>query len=222
MTSLTRKTFCRYCHAYCPMEVELRDGRAVEVRPDRDNILYGGYTCIKGRQLVEQMYQPERLLSPQKRGPAGFAPIGSAQAFDEIAGRLRAIIDAHGPRAVATYNGTYAFQNSAQLAVSRVFHDALGSPSYYTSVTIDQPAKVFVGTRHGYWGAGGHSFSDADVVMIIGNNPLVSQYAPPGSVPFASPFEQLREAKKRGLIVIAIDPRITELSRRAEIGRAHV
>ena len=217
MTSAIRKSFCRYCHAYCPMDVELVDGRAVAVRPDRDNALYGGYTCIKGRQLVEQMYQPGRLLGPQKRGPAGFAPISSVQALDEIAEQLRVIVAAHGPRAVATYNGTYAFQNSAHLAVSRAFHDALGSPSYYTSVTIDQPAKVFVGTRHGYWGAGGHFFNDADVVLVLGNNPLVSQYAPPGGVPSVSPFEQLRAARQRGLRLIAVDPRVTELSRRADL-----
>ena len=217
MTSAIRKSFCRYCHAYCPMDVELVDGRAVAVRPDRDNALYGGYTCIKGRQLVEQMYQPGRLLGPQKRGAAGFAPISSVQALDEIAEQLRAIVAAHGPRAVATYNGTYAFQNSAHLAVSRAFHDALGSPSYYTSVTIDQPAKVFVGTRHGYWGAGGHFFNDADVVLVFGNNPLVSQYAPPGGVPSVSPFEQLRDARQRGLRLIAVDPRVTELSRRADL-----
>lgn len=217
MSRDVRKTFCRYCHAYCPMEVELEGGHAVAVHPDRDNALYGGYTCIKGRQLVEQMYQDERLRGPRKRGASGFVPIDSARALDEIAAQIGRIVAAHGPRAVATYNGTYAFQNSAQLAVSRAFHDVLGSPSYYTSVTIDQPAKVFVGTRHGYWGAGGHTFSDADVVMIIGNNPLVSQYAPPGSVPFASPFEQLRKAKARGLRVIAIDPRETELSRRADL-----
>ena len=90
MSTITRKTFCRYCHAYCPMEVDVQNGRAVEVRPDRDNALYGGYTCVKGRQLVEQMYQPERLLSPQKRGPAGFAPIGSAAALDEIAAHEKA------------------------------------------------------------------------------------------------------------------------------------
>jgi anaerobic selenocysteine-containing dehydrogenase len=217
MTSAIRKSFCRYCHAYCPMDVELVDGRAVAVRPDRDNALYGGYTCIKGRQLVEQMYQPGRLLGPQKRGAAGFAPISSVQALDEIAEQLRVIVAAHGPRAVATYNGTYAFQNSAHLAVSRAFHDALGSPSYYTSVTIDQPAKVFVGTRHGYWGAGGHFFNDADVVLVFGNNPLVSQYAPPGGVPSVSPFEQLRDARQRGLRLIAVDPRVTELSRRADL-----
>ncbi len=199
------------------MEVELADGVVQSVKPDTSNEMYGGYTCIKGRQLVEQMYQEERLTGCFKQVDGEFEQVSSETAMDEIATKLKAIIDEHGPRAVATYNGTYAFQNSAQLAYSRAWHNALGSPSYYTSVTIDQPAKVFVGTRHGFWGAGSHFFNDSDVTMILGNNPMVSQYAPPGGVPSVSPFEKLREAKKRGLKLIAVDPRSTELSRRADI-----
>ena len=62
MRITTHKTYCRYCHAYCPMDVDVDDGGTVTaVRPDTSNEHYGGYTCIKGRQLVEQMYQPERL-----------------------------------------------------------------------------------------------------------------------------------------------------------------
>jgi anaerobic selenocysteine-containing dehydrogenase len=199
------------------MDVDVEDGAVTAVHPDTDNEMYGGYTCIKGRQLVEQMYQPERLTNTWQKTAAGFDTIDSRQALDEIGEKLRDIIDQYGPRAVATYNGTYAFQNSAQLAFSRAWHDALGSPSYYTSVTIDQPAKVFVGTRHGYWGAGGHFYNDSDVTLILGNNPMVSQYAPPGGVPFVSPFEKLREAKKRGQKLIAVDPRSTELTRRADM-----
>jgi len=199
------------------MDVDVDGNKVTAVRPDTDNAMYGGYTCIKGRQLVEQMYQSERLVNPLKKVGASFEAIDSATALDEIAQQLQAIVAEHGPRAVATYNGTYAFQNSAQLAVSRNWHDALGSNSYYTSVTIDQPAKVFVGTRHGYWGAGGHFYRDSDVTLILGNNPMVSQYAPPGGVPSVSPFEQLREAKKRGQKLIAVDPRVTELSRRADL-----
>jgi anaerobic selenocysteine-containing dehydrogenase len=199
------------------MDVDVEGGKVTAVRPDTDNSHYGGYTCIKGRQLVEQMYQPQRMTCPKKRTADGFVDIDSQQALDEIATKLRDIIQRHGPRAVATYNGTYAFQNSAQLAFSRAWHDALGSPSYYTSVTIDQPAKVFVGTRHGYWGGGSHFFEDSDVSLIIGNNPMVSQYAPPGGVPSVSPFERLRDAKKRGHKLIAVDPRSTELSRRADL-----
>lgn len=213
----TYKTFCRYCHAYCPMEAEVENGKVTAVKPDTSNDMYGGYTCIKGRHLVEQMYQDERVSGCYKQVDGEFEKIASETAMDEIADKLKQIIAEHGPRAVATYNGTYAFQNSAQLMYSRAWHNALGSPSYYTSVTIDQPAKVFVGTRHGFWGAGGHYFNDSDVTMILGNNPMVSQYAPPGGVPSVSPFEKLRDAKKRGLKLIAVDPRSTELTRRADL-----
>ena len=42
------------------------NGKVLSVQPDISNEMYGGYTCIKGRQLVEQMYQSERLTSHQK------------------------------------------------------------------------------------------------------------------------------------------------------------
>ncbi len=218
MNKVTHKTFCRYCHAYCPMEADVEEGKVTAVRPDTSNEVYGGYTCIKGRQLVEQMYQDARLTKSLTRGDTGeFEEISSEHAIAEIAQRVQDIVAEHGPRAIATYNGTVAFQNSAQLAYSRAFHYALNSPSYYTSVTIDQPAKVFVGSRMGYWGAGGHFFHDSDVAMVIGNNTPVSHFAAPGGVPSVSPFDQIRTARKRGLKLIAIDPRVTELARRADV-----
>ena len=212
---MIKKSFCRYCHAYCPMDVETDGDRVVAVKPDRENEYYGGYTCLKGRQLVEQMYQEERLISSQRRVGEDFERVRSDEAVKEIAESIGKIIDRYGPRSIATYNGTYAFQNSAQGIFSRAFHDAIDSPSYYTSVTIDQPAKVFCITRHGVWGAGNHLFSDADVALVIGNNPLVSNYAPPGGVPSHSPFKKLRQAQKRGLKLLVVDPRRTELASRA-------
>ena len=213
------KTFCRYCHAYCPMIATVGDdGKVLSVKPDTSNEMYGGYTCIKGRQLVEQMYQSERLTSHQKRQENGaYVAVDTETALDEIAAKVQEIIATHGPRAIATYNGTVAFQNSAQLVYSREWHNALQSPSYYTSVTIDQPAKVFVGSRMGYWTGGSHSFHDSDVALIIGNNPLVSHYASPGGVPSISPADQIRRAKKRGMKLIAVDPRQSELARRSDI-----
>ena len=44
------QTFCRYCHAYCAMVATVEDGVVESVKPDTSNPIYGGYTCIKGRQ----------------------------------------------------------------------------------------------------------------------------------------------------------------------------
>ncbi|MEH6567722.1 MAG: molybdopterin-dependent oxidoreductase [Halioglobus sp.] len=213
------KTYCRFCHAYCPMEATVEDNKLIAIGPDTSNEIYGGYTCIKGRQLAEQIYHPTRLQeSKKKQADGSFAAIGSEQAMDEIADQLQAILAEHGPRSIASYNGTYSFQNSTAHPVARAWHNAIGSPSYYTSVTIDQPAKVAIGpARMGWWNGGSHMWSDSQVSLIIGNNTLVSHFSIPGGIPSFSPSNALREGKKRGMKIICIDPRKTEVASRSDI-----
>ncbi len=107
--------------------------------------------------------------------------------------------------------------NSAALPVALGFHQGMGSPSFYTSITIDQPAKVYLGSRVGTWLGGPQPFSQADVAMMIGNNPLTSHYAWQGSVPPFSPSRRLRDAKARGLKLICVDPRRTMVAQLADI-----
>jgi anaerobic selenocysteine-containing dehydrogenase len=214
----THKTYCRFCHNYCAFEVDVENGRAVAVRGDAGDPIYGGYSCVKGRQLPEAHAHPERLLRPLKRMPDGTQEeIPLAQALDEIAARVREIAAKSGKRAIASYCGTYAFQNSAALAVSKAWHKGFGSESYYTSVTIDQPSKAVAVSRAGAWMAGTHGFHESDVVMHIGNNPIVSQYTPFGGTPPWNPVKELRDAKARGLKLIVIDPRRTDMARRADL-----
>ena len=110
----------------------------------------------------------------------GFEPVSTAAALDDIAERLRRIIDEHGPRAVASYCGTAMFQNAAALPVGRAFHRAIGSTSFYTSLTIDQPAKMVAPLRIGTWAAGWQPFSTADVSLVVGINTPVSMFGVPG------------------------------------------
>jgi anaerobic selenocysteine-containing dehydrogenase len=214
----TAKSYCRFCHAYCAIEVDVDDGRVVAVRGDRSDPVYGGYTCEKGRELPEALNHPERVTQTLKRNAnGGYDPIPSSPAFDEIAEKLKAIIEEHGPQSVASYSGTHSFQNSAALEVSAAWHRGIGSPSYYTSITIDQPAKFIVPSRIGSWAGGGQGFEDADVCMMIGNNPLVSHYSPFGGLPPFNGHKRLRDAQQRGLKLIVIDPRVTDVARRADI-----
>ena len=219
MATKTVKTYCRFCHAYCPMEATVEDNRLIALVPDTSNEMYGGYTCIKGRQMIDQIDHPTRLQQSQKKQPDGsFNAIGTELAMDEIATQLQTILDTYGPRSIASYNGTYSYQNSAAHDVARAFHAAINSPSYYTSVTIDQPAKVAIGpTRMGWWNGGSHMWNDSDVAMIIGNNTLVSHFSIPGGIPAFSPHNALRDGKKRGIKVICIDPRVTEVASRADL-----
>lgn len=225
MTLETRHSFCRICHAACPIAVDVDTadaqfpgGRVVAVRGVPEDPLFEGYTCIKGRQLPEQMHQPSRLRTPLRRAEGGhFEALASAVAFDEIATRLRAIIDTHGPRSVASYTGTGGYQNSVAVPTARAWHQGLGSPSFYTSVTIDQPAKTTAPARLGMWEAGYQNFRDADVLMAIGYNPMVSSYGAVGGLQGTNPFTVMRRAKARGMKLIVVDPRRTELATFADV-----
>ncbi len=214
----TRESFCRICHAACPIEVDIHNGRAMAIRGIPSDPIFAGYTCIKGRQLPEQMTHAQRLTAPLARRTDGtFEAVSSQQALDQIADQLKRIIDTYGPRAVASYTGTGGYQNSLAIPVARSFHQGIESPSFYTSVTIDQPAKATAPFRAGIWEAGYQDFSNADVMMAVGYNPLVSSYGPVGGLQGTNPFVVLREAKRRGMKLIVVDPRRTELATQADI-----
>jgi anaerobic selenocysteine-containing dehydrogenase len=214
---MTKKSFCRLCPAFCAIEVDVEDGRVVDVRGDRTNPMSRGYTCIKGRQLPFEVHSPARLRSSLKRQPNGeFRPIANEVAMDEIATQLEQIIRQYGPRAVASYSATAAYSNAAAHPAVKAWHRGIGSPMNCSSVTIDQPAKIIAVGRHGFWGGGPHSFASADVVMLIGINPLVSGLHQMGGPPGFYP-RSLREARERGVKVICIDPRRTETARLADI-----
>jgi anaerobic selenocysteine-containing dehydrogenase len=201
--------------------VEIIDGRqhrrAVAVRGHREDPVFEGYTCIKGRQLIDQLDHVDRVTQVLQRVDNQLVPVAASSALDHIASELQRIIDTHGPRAVATYVGTGGFQASAAVPLAEAWHKAIGSPSFHTSITIDQPAKATAPLRIGWWHGGFHGWTSSDVWMAIGTNPIVSSYSPLGGLQGTNPVVELRRAKARGLKLIVIDPRRTELAANADI-----
>ena len=217
-----KRSFCRICHAACPVNVHIDDStgskKVIKVTGVDEDPIFNGYTCIKGRQLPDQIHDPARLRHALRRRPDGtFEEIASSDALDDAAAKLKAIIDEHGPRAVATYTGTGGYQNAPSHPVAAAFHKAIGSISYYTSVTIDQPMKATANMRMGIWEAGPQNFTEADVLLAIGYNPMVSSFAPFGGLQGTDPFVTLRNRKAEGLKLVVIDPRRTELAAQADI-----
>jgi len=208
-------SICRFCHAHCGILVELEGGRATRVWGDKDNPVYHGYSCAKGRSLPDQHVHPKRLLQSHKRMPDGsHQPIPVARAMDEIAEKLRAIVARHGPRAVALYLGTYSFPYPASGPLSTSFMRALGSRMVFTSASIDQPGKAIALAVHGRWSAGAYWFDDCNAWLLVGSNPLVSMG---NGIPNANPAWRLHRARKRGLELIVIDPRRSECAEAAAV-----
>jgi len=214
----THKTFCRFCHANCAMEVDVEEGRVLSVRGDPDDPAFGGYTCVKGRELPDSHNAEHRLTSSLVRDDAGeFQKTPMPAALAHVGDELQRIIDQYGPNSVAVFMGSGGYQNSSAMSASLSFAQAIGTRNFFTSVTLDQPAKVFTTARYGKWAGGTNTFSESDVSLLIGNNPIVSHYSPPGGVPPFSPSRRIRDAQERGMKVIVADPRESDVARLADI-----
>jgi anaerobic selenocysteine-containing dehydrogenase len=215
MATHEKLSFCRICMGHCGMVLTVDDDeQLVGIRADRDDGQTLGFACFKGLQAVELHNGPARLLHPLKRQPDGsFARIPLEQALDEIAGKLRAVIDEDGPEAVAGYRGGGAFFNASACTLLQDFLGAVGTPKLFSSVTIDQSAKMVAPGRLGMWLPGIHPFQSSDVTMVIGGNPLVSIT----NLDLRNPMKRLKEAKARGFKLIVIDPRQTETAKFADI-----
>jgi len=208
---------CRICAGNCGLRLQLDDdGRVVAARGDRDNPLSRGYACIKGLHLHEAHNSPERILHPLKRQPDGrFVRIPLEQALREIAAAAGALMEQHGAEAIAGFRGTMSYSNLTANHMLPDFLAALGSNSFFSTMTIDQSAKWVTFERLGGWAAGKDPYQSADVLMFVGTNPLVSL----STFNFAlqNPVKEIHAAKARGMKIVVIDPRRSETARHADV-----
>lgn len=209
-----RRTICRACHAQCSLVVEMEAGRPVKLYGDKDNPVYAGFSCIKGRELAAYHTASTRLLTSLQRGADGrLQPVASGAMMDGIAAKVRQLVSDHGPRSVALYIGTHGYNNFASSAFANAFLTALGSPMKFTSVTIDQPGKAVSLMLHGAWLAGVPAMEHWDVLTLIGTNPIVSMNGGLGM----NPARRLHLAKQRGMKLVVIDPRRTDCAEHADV-----
>src|ERR1700693_1090045 len=151
--------------------------------------------------MPEALNGPDRLLHSLKRPrDGGFEPIPFERALDEIAVRLKAIYDEHGPRAVATYYGTQ-MQNVPAGPLLRAFAAAIGTRMNFGALSVDKPGRPIAWTMLGRWQAPPQCFSDPRVIMMLGINPLISGL---GGLPNGHPANWLNERLRSGTEVIVI------------------
>ncbi|MDZ4731626.1 MAG: hypothetical protein SH820_16980 [Xanthomonadales bacterium] len=67
MNKVTQHGICRFCHAMCSMQVTLEDGRITHLIGDKDNPVYHGYSCVKGRNFHEFHYSPKAGVPAKAR-----------------------------------------------------------------------------------------------------------------------------------------------------------
>lgn len=83
------RTVCRACDAGCGVTARTREGRAVKLEGNPDDPISQGALCARGQAQVQDLYSPERLRGPQRRGADGsFAAISWEEAIEAVAQAL--------------------------------------------------------------------------------------------------------------------------------------
>lgn len=206
-----RHTYCRLCEAGCGLAAEVgSDGRVQRLRPDREHPVTAGFACNKGLLATEIHRDADRVRRPQARQADGsFAEVSWDHALDDIAARLRRILDEHGPSAVALYLGNPTAFNATAGPAGGLFLLQLGSDRIFTAGSQDCANKFAVAEM--LWGSAQvHLIPDldrTDHLLLFGTNPRVSK----GSfLSVPDPIGRLAAIEARGGVVRFIDPRRSE------------
>ncbi|MEW1738483.1 molybdopterin-dependent oxidoreductase, partial [Nocardia beijingensis] len=105
----TARTACSYCGVGCGITVSTADGAGkpviAKVSGDKLHPANAGRLCTKGATHAELMRTPGRMETAYRRFERGQVPVPFPvdEAVHEAAARLRAILDEHGPDAIALY-----------------------------------------------------------------------------------------------------------------------
>ena len=126
------QTGCVLCAQNCGLEVLVENDRIVKVKPDKANPRSLGYACRKGLNILYHQYPEDRLPHPLKKVGGNFEPITWDQAMEEITGKMKSLVDRHGPRCLA-YMGGSAQGGNMEAVFGLTLIRNLGSQYYYSS-----------------------------------------------------------------------------------------
>jgi sulfite reductase (NADPH) flavoprotein alpha-component len=212
MNSTSVRSVCPYCGVGCGIVMSVADNRVIKVSGDKQHPANAGRLCTKGSTCAQAIAAPGRMEAAFVRHDRQHEPVqvGIDEAISSTARRLRAIIDEHGPDALALY--------------------VSGQMSLEAQYLANKLAKGFVRTRHiesnsrlcmasagsGYklsLGADGppgsyDDFDHADVFFVIGANmadchPIL--------------FLRLLDRRKAGARLIVVDPRRSATADKADL-----
>ena len=213
---------CPYCGVGCQLTYRIKDDRIVAV-DGRDGPSNQNRLCVKGRFGFDYVHHPDRLTKPMIRkdgvskhdtaiDPADpwthFREATWDEALERAAGGLKRIRDRDGGNALAGFGSAkgsneeaYLFQKLVRAGFSTNNVDHCTRLCHASSV-----AGLLEGVGSGAVSAPFMAAEDADVIVVIGANPIENH-------PVAATF--FKNAAERGAKLVVMDPRGQALKRHA-------
>ena len=204
-----RKSVCAICDptTQCGLDLSVRDGRIIKVEGSRENPHNRGSLCAKGAATRQYVYHEDRLRTPLRRtGPRGsgeFVAISWDEALEEVVANLERVKAESGPEATVFYVG---YPKQLRPFVQRLGLQ-YGSPNFCTesSSCFTATAMAF---RLVYGQMAGPDMRNTSCALIWSSNPFHANTPAAG---------HLMDALDRGIKLVVVDPRRTQLAARADL-----
>ena len=98
-------TVCSYCSVGCTINLGVKDGRGVMVRPNRTNPVSNDQICVRGRFHYDALRKRDYLARPLLRRGDVMAPVPWDEALTAASVQLGAIAREHGPDSIGFLGG---------------------------------------------------------------------------------------------------------------------
>jgi formate dehydrogenase major subunit len=214
---------CPYCGVGCQLTYNVKDNKILYVE-GRDGPANHSRLCVKGRYGFDYAHHPQRLTKPlirradaPKRGDFVMNPDNVMDVFREATwdealeaagGKLKAIRDTHGKKALAGFGSAKGSNEEAYL-FQKLVRTGFGSNNVDHCTRLCHASSVAALLEGIGSGAVSNPVMDvtkAEVVIVIGANPTVNH-------PVAASW--IKNAVKNGTKLIVADPRRSDMARMA-------
>ena len=209
MPKTTKYSVCTICDIGCQVRTEAEDGVVKRVVA-HDHPVLAKNICFKGVAAPSIHNHPDRLRKPLKRvgerGADQWEEISYEQAMDEIAEKLKAVVNQHGPEAFAV--STSGWNTQTTHATDRRFMNLLGSPNWISGVSLCAGNTAAVNKlTYGWFPMG--DFTKTNCIVLFGHNPRKHSWTPV--------FNAIKAARARGAKLIVLDPRVSDQAEDADL-----
>ena len=208
-TDTLKQVVCTSCDGFCPLTVQVKEGQAVKVTT-RDHPMFKDVICMKGAFAPKSFAHPSRILHPLKRvgerGAGEWERVSWEQAMDEIAVKLKAVVDKHGPEAFAV--GMSNATGMSDSGLGRRFMNHLGSPNWISGVAYCMGNTAAV-NRMVYGWYPRTDILNTNCIVLFGHDPRRHSWT--------MEYKSIRMAQARGAKLIVLDPRRSENAEMADV-----
>ena len=210
MTKTVIASTCKECSVRCGSLIYLQDGKVVKITGNPAHPGSRGAFCIKGvHGPITAREHPERPLYPQRRtgerGEGKWQQVSWDTALGEIAERIGKVKQQYGPLAVAgAVSNHFVSRGVAMMQLLR----SLGSPNDMINQDLCQGCRYTAAMLSGVGAQPGNEIERTRCILVVGKSPSDSSVVQ---------WMHIQAAKRRGAKLIVIDPRRTQIARRADL-----